>query len=44
MAAALDEEMNLKDQARQAAMAERQQQRQEAKEWLDEAVPRLAGK
>lgn len=44
MAAALDEELNLKEQARAAALAERQQQRREAKEWLDEAVPRLTGK
>ncbi|KAL4419943.1 hypothetical protein ABPG75_007041 [Micractinium tetrahymenae] len=44
MAAALDEDLNLKEQARAAALAERQQQRREAKEWLDEAVPRLSGK
>lgn len=44
MAAALDEELNLKEQARAAALAERQKQRAEAKEWLDEAVPRLTGK
>jgi hypothetical protein len=31
-------------QARAAAMAERKQQRSEAKEWLDEAVPKLTGK
>jgi hypothetical protein len=31
-------------QARVAALAERKQQRQEAKEWLEEAVPRLSGK
>ncbi|KAL4420354.1 hypothetical protein ABPG77_006161 [Micractinium sp. CCAP 211/92] len=44
MAAALDEELNLKEQARAAALAERQKQQREAKEWLDEAVPRLTGK
>lgn len=44
MAAALDEELNLKEQARAAAMAERQVQRREAKEWLEDQVPRLSGK
>ena len=44
MAAALDDDLDLKEQAKAAAMAERQAQRREAKEWLDEAVPKLAGK
>ena len=44
MAAALDDDLDLKDQAKAAAMAERQAQRREAKEWLDDAVPKLAGK
>lgn len=44
MAAALDEGVDLKEQARADALAARTAQRREAKEWLDEAVPRLVGK
>lgn len=44
MAAALDEDLDMKDQARAQAMAERQKHKREAKEWLEDQVPRLAGK
>ncbi|KAI7843005.1 hypothetical protein COHA_003338 [Chlorella ohadii] len=44
MAAALDEDLDMKEQARAQALAERQRHKREAKEWLDDQVPRLAGK
>ena len=34
----------VQDQARAQAMAERQKHKREAKEWLEDQVPRLAGK
>ncbi|PRW33547.1 pentatricopeptide repeat-containing mitochondrial [Chlorella sorokiniana] len=44
MAAALDEDLDMKEQARAQAVAERQKHKREAKEWLEDQVPRLAGK
>lgn len=44
MAAALDDDLDLKEQSKVAALAERQAYRREAKEWIDDTVPKLAGK